>query len=261
MYNVITAIFRVESEGYQTITELRYAPFGENYTVAEAVLLKRVGEGAEFLDSFVTTDATDDTTTGMIVGSFVGILGGPLGVLLGAGLGAAAGGAADAADFLGANSMVCMVTSKLLEGEVAIIALVEEDEPAFDNAINKYSPTIIRRDAAAVAEDVALAVELQKELSNEEIAQMRAERKAELKDRYEKKMAEFDEHYDERVVRIDERFDKLKEKREAILEEIRESAQANADWIHAKEESEAIRQEMEEHAKEINEEDKHLFGL
>ena len=261
MYNVITAIFQVESEGYQTITELRRAPFGEDYTVAEAVLLKRLEDKAEVLDSFVTSDPTQGTTTGMLVGSFVGILGGPLGVLLGAGIGASAGGAADTVDFLSANSMVYMVTSKLLEGEVAIIALVEEKEPAFDSAISKYSPTIIRRDAAAVAEDVALAAELQRELENEEISQLRAERKAELKEHYEKKAAEIDDRYDELVDHIDEHFDELKEKREAILKEIRDSAQANADWIHAQEQAEAMRAEMEEQTKEIREDDKHLFGL
>ena len=44
MENVVTAIFEVESEAYKAFSELRSAPFGEKYAVAEASLLKREGD-------------------------------------------------------------------------------------------------------------------------------------------------------------------------------------------------------------------------
>lgn len=92
MENVVTVIFDVESEAYKAFTELRNRPFGTDYAVAEASLLKREGDAITIADAFDAAGVTsDDTATGMIVGSIVGILGGPLGVLLGAGTGALIG--------------------------------------------------------------------------------------------------------------------------------------------------------------------------
>ena len=146
MENVVTAIFEVESEAYKAFTELRNKPFGEGYTVAEASLLKREGDNIVIAEAFDAAGVTsDDTATGMIVGSLVGILGGPLGVLLGAGTGALVGGTYDSIDAADSASMLEVTASKLYENEVAIVALVQEDEPAFDAAFEGYETTIIRQ--------------------------------------------------------------------------------------------------------------------
>ena len=250
--NVVTAIFENESEGFQTLTEMRHEPSTASYTVAEAVLIKNEGDRVVPLDAFENGVTSNSAAKGMMVGSIAGILGGPLGVLLGAGIGAATGGMVETLDFLDNNSLLCMVASKLYEGEVAIIALVNEDEPAFDGALVKYNPTIIRRDAEAVAEEVALAVELAAELENEERGALRAEKKAELKARYEERKAAYDQRHDERIEAINDRFETLEAKREALAAELEEVTQAQA---------EAIDEAMEERAKAISEDDKHTFGL
>ena len=155
MENVITAIFTVESEAYKAFTEVRNTPFGPGYTVAEAALVKRENDSVTMIDSFDTTGHTsDDTAAGVLVGSILGILGGPLGILLGAGAGALVGSAFDADDADDSLSALEVTAAKLLEGDVAIIALVQEDEPAFDAALEGYDAIIMRYFAVDVADEV-----------------------------------------------------------------------------------------------------------
>lgn len=212
MENVVTVVFEVESEAFKAFTEIRNKPFGEGYSVAEASLLKREGEAIVVTDVFDSAGVTsDDTATGMIVGSLVGILGGPLGVLLGAGTGALVGTAYDSADAADSVSMLEVTAAKLYDGDVAIVALVQENEPAFDAAFADYQTTIIRQFAVDVLEEVDLAREAAADFENQLHEQLRAERKeerdakraehrakiearfAELKANREKRKAEFDE--------------------------------------------------------------------
>ena len=92
MEKIISAIFKVESEGYQAITELKRAPITNDYTVSQAVLVKKENGAIRALDTFDTgLETSNDTATGSLIGSLLGILGGPLGVLLGGSIGILAG--------------------------------------------------------------------------------------------------------------------------------------------------------------------------
>ena len=221
MENVVTTIFEVESEAYKAFSELRRTPFGDGYTVAEASLLKRDGDSIIVADAFDATGVTsDDTATGMIIGSLIGILGGPLGVLLGAGAGALIGSAVDSSDAVDSASMLEVTASKLYDGEVAIVALVQEDEPAFDAAFAGYNTTIIRHFAADVMEEVERAREATAEFENQLRGQLQAEHKAER-----------DEKREERKSKIEARFDEVKAKHAARKEELKEGKEiANAQF-------------------------------
>ena len=203
MENVVTAIFDVESEAYQAFAELRQKPFGEGYVLAEAALLKREGDAIVLADSFDAAAITsDDTSAGIVIGALVGILGGPLGVLLGAGAGALIGSRRDAVDTVNSLSLVEVAASKLFDGEVAIISLVQEEEPAFDAAFAKYEKvTVIRHFAVDVMEEVELARQVVVDIANQAKEQMRADRKAAKKEKRE-----------ERKAKIKAKFAALKEK-------------------------------------------------
>ena len=85
---IISVLFKVESEGYQAMTELRNAPEAEDYIVSQAALIKKENGVIHVLDSFDTGIETEnDTLIGGIVGGLIGILAGPLGMLLGSSLG------------------------------------------------------------------------------------------------------------------------------------------------------------------------------
>jgi uncharacterized membrane protein len=197
MENVVTAIFEVESEAYKAFAELRNKPYGEGYAVAEASLLKREGDAITVDDAFDAAGVTsDDTAAGIIVGSIVGVLGGPVGVVLGAGAGALVGDSFDSVDAAGSISMLEVTAAKLYDGEVAIVALVQEDEPAFDAAFADYKVTIIRRFAADVAEEVDLAREAADDMERQLRGQLRAERKAERAEKREERKAKIAAHFE-----------------------------------------------------------------
>lgn len=223
MENVVTAIFDVESEAYQAFSEISKVPFGTDYFVAEAALLKREGDAIVVADAFDAAGVTaDDTAVGMIVGSFAGILGGPLGVLLGASTGALIGTVYDTADTVGSLSLLEATALKLYDGDVAIIAFVEEEEPAFDVAFEKYATTIIRHFAVDVMDEVEQALILEADLANQARAQLRAERKAELKEAH-------DERVDVLKGRLAEAKERAQARREAVLDAAEETNQRMMD--------------------------------
>ena len=219
MENVVTVVFEVESEAYKAFSELRSMPFGAGYSVAEASLLKREGDGITVADAFDAAGVTaDDTAAGMIIGSLVGILGGPLGVILGAGTGVLIGSAYDSVDTVDSVSMLEVTAAKLYDGEVAIVALVQEDEPAFDAAFSAYETTIMRRFAVDVIEEVDLAREATADFENQLRGQLRAEKKAAKAEKRE-----------ERKSKIKDRFEELKAKRadrKAAFDEAKDIANA-----------------------------------
>ena len=231
MENIVAAIFKVESEAYQALTEIKQASYTEGYAVAEAALVKVENGQVTMLDGLDNTGASSGQSTaeGMLLGSLIGILGGPVGVLLGAGYGALAGSMVDTADVLDSASLLEMMSGKLYEGEVAIVALVQEEEPAFDAPFEKFDTTIVRYDAAAVMNEVDRAVELEADLEHQAVAQMRAEKKAERKERYEDKKASLKERFNKGVDAYGDKITELSDKAEAKYNELSDKADAKID--------------------------------
>ena len=86
--NLILANYKVESEAYQALSELKRDTANANYTISQAVIVKKENDKLTIMDGFVNGLASgDDTWTGSLIGSLVGVLGGPLGVLLGGSMG------------------------------------------------------------------------------------------------------------------------------------------------------------------------------
>ena len=243
MENVVTAIFNVESEAYQAFTELRRKPYGEGYVAAEAAQVKREGDTFKVIDVFDAAAITaDDTAAGMVVGSLVGILGGPLGVLLGAYTGTVTGAAFDAADTIDSLSLMEATAAKLYDGDVAIIALVQEDEPAFDAALEGFDAQIIRHFAVDVMDEVDRALEVEAELANlakqemraerkAERAEKRAERKASVQDYFSTLKDQYDANKAERAAKFDAHLDDLADKANAATAKLAEIDQAGGEAI------------------------------
>ena len=74
--NVVVAVFKVESEGYQALSELRQAASGDTYLVSAAALVKKTGNACFYLDGFDTGahTANDAAVGGLIGSSFFGWL-------------------------------------------------------------------------------------------------------------------------------------------------------------------------------------------
>ena len=183
MEKIITAIFKVESEGYQAMTELKNAPLREDFFVAQAVLVKKENSRITMLDYFDTGYETgDDAVMGGLIGATIGILGGPLGILLGGTVGALAGRSVDAGDMLDNASILERMTELFLDGEIGLLALEQEaEEGAIRKALSKFDAVIVEEDAAVVAEEVCHAEEVQLEMEKQARKELRAEKKADRK--------------------------------------------------------------------------------
>ncbi len=205
--NLVMAIFKVESEAFQAFNELRKAPEGENYVAAEGALIRNKDNVIEVCDSFGIEEPGTGTATGMVIGSLVGILGGPIGVILGASAGAWAGASADVGYAADTMSSLSVIANKIYEGETAIVALVGEEEPAFDAVFADYKVTIVRYDAVDIADDVDRMYELQADISNQVWAEAKADRKAARKAKRDEHHAKIKERLDNLVDKIDSASD------------------------------------------------------
>ncbi len=191
MENLVAVLFEKESEGYQAMTQLRQLPDSDQALILQMVLVKRQGNNMNVCDRYDSgVNTTDDTMVGGLVGSLVGVLGGPVGVLLMGSYGMLAGSLFDEEDALSGEAMIETVAGKMVDGEVALIALVDEENESFlDGQLSGFKAQIIRFDAAAVAEEIEEAQRAEKELARQAKAEVRKAKKEERKKNIEEKRA------------------------------------------------------------------------
>lgn len=203
--NVLIIYFNVESEGYQAFSEISHNTFSKDNTtlIEQASLIKR--ENGYIIGKEIYHNGqgmNEDIVIGTFIGGVLGVLGGPLGILLGMGVGAALGSLSAEDDVDENMGLIHSVTSRLQDNDIAILAVVqEENEAILDNYFAKFDTTIVRYDANVIEEEIEYAEELQKELARQARVSMRQERSEERKRRAE-----------ERRVNIKARFEALKEK-------------------------------------------------
>ena len=197
MYNVVTVIFEEQNEAYRAFSEVRHNMLNSSCIIAQLALIKKkegrivIADGA---DSGVNT--ADDTQTGGLIGLIVGILGGPLGMLLGGAVGTFIGHIIDIKDAKKDLSMIEQVSSKLHDGEVALIALAQETDETILNALfSQYKANIIRYDAAVVAAEVDEAIKVQEALAKEAREKLHALEKEKLHEKIAKKGEEIREKF------------------------------------------------------------------
>lgn len=158
--------FDIESEAYQAFSELKSFKQDNDTQIAQIALVKNEDGKITIKDSIDFDDASRDyATVGGIIGGLLGILSGPIGVIIGYGIGSLAGAASGSMTDASDNSLIEEVTTKLLDGEIAVIALVhEEDESILNHVFAPYKTNIMRWDALALAREVELAGQVQDEL-------------------------------------------------------------------------------------------------
>ena len=189
--NIVIATYEIESEAYQALSEIKHETTNANYTISQAMVVKKENGKLNMRDGFDSGNETNDTWTGGLIGSLVGILGGPLGVLLGGSVGMMIGGAVDAGDVANHISLLERAGDCIAEGETAMLLLVQEDyETALTAKLNRFHVTITRIDAAEVAAEIEHAKEVEKQLAKDARAKMRAEKNESFKASVEKKRDE-----------------------------------------------------------------------
>ena len=190
--NLVLVNYKVESEAYQALSELKRDTANANYTISQAVIVKRENGQLNTMDGFINgKDANDDTVTGSLIGGLVGILGGPIGILLGGSVGMLIGGAVDASGLVKDASLLEKAGDSIAEGETAIILLAQEEyEAALTAKLNDFDVTITRFDAAEVAAEVEHAREVERQMAKETREKLREEKTEAFKETVAKKSEE-----------------------------------------------------------------------
>ena len=190
--NLVLVNYKVESEAYQALSELKRDTANANYTISQAVIVKRENGQLNTMDGFINgKDANDDTVTGSLIGGLVGILGGPIGILLGGSVGMLVGGAVDASGIVKDASLLEKAGDSIAEGETAIILLAQEEyETALTAKLNDFDVTITRFDAAEVAAEVEHAREVERQMAKETREKLREEKTEAFKETVAKKSEE-----------------------------------------------------------------------
>ena len=196
--NILTAVFEVESEGYQAYMELTKQLITEQYVIVQGALVKKQGSQISVIQAFNNAvTGNDDAMTGSLVGGLVGVLGGPLGMLLGGATGSLIGSAKDLGDYDRNGSLLENVGEKLQEGAVALVFLAQEErEAALDATLGKFKATIIRHDAAAVQAEVEEAERLQREMALQARRELRKEKNDEAKAKIEENRAKLKANFE-----------------------------------------------------------------
>ena len=196
--NLVLVNYKVESEAYQALSELKRDTANANYTISQAAIVKRENGQLNTMDGFINgKDANDDTVTGSLIGGLVGILGGPIGILLGGSVGMLIGGAVDAGEAVGKASLLERASECLADGETAMILLAQEEyETALTAKLNDFQVTVTRMDAAEVAAEIEHAKEVERQMAKEARAKLRAERGESFKAAVEKKGEELKQWFE-----------------------------------------------------------------
>ena len=208
MENIVVSIFRVESEAFQAFSELKQFGQTENTKLAQVSIVKAEDGIIKVKDSFdLMNSVGSDYFEGGLIGSLIGILGGPLGVLFGFVAGGTIGASTSLDKELAKSELITTVSEKLTNGEVAIIALVQENDESVLNAIfEKYKTIVARWDVATVSAEVESALEIQKDLAHQAKARLIADKKEARHEKFDKLKADIKEKFDKLKADIKEKF-------------------------------------------------------
>ena len=198
MVNIALSFFEVESEAYQALSELKQNyPSSKGFILSQVVLLEKVDGKINLKDGFDTgTQTSDDTLLGGLIGGVLGLLGGPIGILLGMGIGIGFGSILDYKDAKNEDGLLYTVATRMKDGDVALIAVLqEEDEASYNKIINQYDTVIVRYRASDIQEEVDHAHQVQKDLEHETKVRMKAKRSKERQEKIEEYSTKFKDEF------------------------------------------------------------------
>lgn len=190
--NIVMATFKNEEEArkaFDVIKNVENSNLDLGYFVYQGAIVENKNNRFEVLDQYSKRFFEyKNTMIGGSVGILLGVIIGPLAGFVLAGLGAMIGSEFDILDLESSENMLYQMYSRILEGEIAIIAIVqEESELEFNASVGKNAQAIYRWDAAEINEEAEYAMNLRESLLKE----ARLELKKEKTDARKKKIEEY----------------------------------------------------------------------
>ena len=176
-----------------------------NYQVLQTVLLKNDGGKINVIDHHAGVfDELEKTMIGGVVGVVLGVLIGPFAGFVLGGVGAMIGSGFDITEQSETENMLYQMYSRIYDGEIAILAIVqEEDELELNSTVGHLTQDIYRWDAAEIKEEAEYATDIRDSL----LRQAKMELKKEKSENRKKKIEEYKEN-------IKKEFKKIGKKKE-----------------------------------------------
>ena len=202
--NVVVLSFEEASRAYQALSVLKQGSFEGKVAVSEAAVVTREADGRlKFQDGASAGMVGSSMAAGTLIGALVGVLGGPIGVLLGSSFGLLVGSAVGADDALDTATVLGQVIESIPVGATALVALVDESDPAvIDTEAAKLQGVVLRRPVADVQAEVDAAVRAQiaaeREVHKVLREQHRADRRQKI-DEWKHEVSEGFEHLKDRL--------------------------------------------------------------
>ena len=190
--NVVMAIYSSEDEArksFELLKEVSNSNLDVNYVVSQAAIVVNNNNKFDVMDQYSQKFFDfKNTMIGGSLGILLGIIIGPLASFVLAGLGAMIGSGFDLTQLEDSENMLYQMYSRILDGEIAIIAIVqEENELELNSSIGKNAENIYRWDAAEINEEAEYAMEVREGLLKE----ARYKLKREKSDERKKKIQEY----------------------------------------------------------------------
>jgi uncharacterized membrane protein len=214
MTNLIVLSFTDEAKAIEASHKLAELESFGDISMFEKVIVKK-GANGEF--TYLQTQTSDGLhmVSGMALGTLVGAIGGPVGMMVGMLSGTVLGAVVetDYVDF--SEDVVRKVTDRLKVGDVAILAEISEDGPAFvDDVVTRLGGNIFRSNVDDVYSDYE---DQQVKQFDEEIAEDRKQFKAAVKEDKASIKKRIEQLKEKRRQRIAALKDKAKDRKKARL--------------------------------------------
>ena len=215
MTNLIVLSFPDEAKAIQASHKLvELESFGD-ISVFEKVIIKK---GADGEYTSLQSESSDGLrlASGMALGTLIGAIGGPIGMAIGMLTGTAVGAVVetDYADF--SEDFMNKVSNRLKPGDVAILAEISEDSPAFvDGVVTPLGGNIFRSNVDDVYENYE---DEQIKEFDREIAEDRKQLKAAMKEDKESIKKRIEQLKEKRRKRIADLKEKAKDRKKARIE-------------------------------------------
>lgn len=156
-----------------------------HYQVLQNILVKNEDGNVKVLDQHTEIfSELGKTMIGGIAGVVLGVLVGPFAGFVLAGVGAMIGSGFDISEQSESESMLYQMYSRIYDGDIAILAIVqEENELEINSSVGHIAKNIYRWDAAEIREEAEYAIEVRDDLIKQARNDMK---KAKSKKRKEK---------------------------------------------------------------------------
>ena len=157
-----------DENAYQALTDLKQLDSQGQIRITGAAVITRDRDGRVDVKSDVGEDPFVGTASGGMIGLLIGIIGGPLGMLLGGAYGMLVGSLFDIDEVDTTESVLGEISKQVQPTRTAVLAQVIEQSPeVIDAAMARLGGEVLRRPAADVEDEIAVAEEAQRKAEDE----------------------------------------------------------------------------------------------